>query len=73
MRREGRARAGGLDGGPVGEPLSEGLRGRGLHFVVTQVVPAGGGPNKERSSYTDRCWSEALGVQDCLVFYDVCH
>ena len=27
--------------------MSEGLRGRGLHLVVIQVIPAGGGPDKE--------------------------
>ena len=28
--------------------MSEGLRGRGLQSVVTQEIPTGGGPDKER-------------------------
>ena len=39
-----------LDGALGGEPSSEVLKGGGLHLVVTEVVPVGGGagpPKKE--------------------------
>lgn len=43
----GECARGGLHGGWGGNLLSEGLRDRGFHLVITQVIPAGGGPDKE--------------------------
>ena len=50
----------GLDGSWDGSPLCEGLKSWSLHLVVTQVIPAGSGPDKE-SSRTVHCWSETFG------------
>ena len=44
MRREG-VRTCRSDGG---DPLPEVLKSGGLHLVVTEVVPVGGGADKER-------------------------
>ena len=66
----------GLDGGRDGDLSCEGLNSWGLHLVVTRVIPASSGPDKERvpvllfgikrSEALGRVWSSGC----CIVFYD---
>ena len=48
------------DGALRGDPLLEVLMSGGLHLVVTEVVPIGGGAGKEKSSYVVQCLSGEL-------------
>lgn len=63
-----------LDGVWGGDLMSEGLRGQGLHLVVTQMIPAGGGPDKEGllvlidvRKALGKVWSSGLLGFQCLL------
>ena len=59
-----------LDGGFGGDPPFEVLKRGGLHLVVTEMVPVGGGADKKkRSSCAVQYLNEGLGRLWSLVLF----